>query len=73
MLTGLVHRALLLVGTAGHARFRRTEPALALGEVTADQHKDHRERRYTAQGPQHLHRMLKRTRECQPRSRYTIR
>ena len=45
MLTGFVHRAFLLVGTAGHARFGRTEPALALGEVTADQHKDHRERR----------------------------
>jgi len=34
MLTGLVHRTFLLVGTAGHARFGRTEPALALGEVT---------------------------------------
>jgi len=45
MLTGLVHRAFLLVGTAGHARFGRTEPALALGEVTANQHKDHCERR----------------------------
>ena len=45
MLTGLVHRAFLLVGTAGHARFGRTQPALALGEVTADQRKDHGERR----------------------------
>jgi hypothetical protein len=45
MLTGLVHRAFLLVGAAGHASFGRSQPAPALGEVTADEHKDHRQRR----------------------------
>jgi len=66
MLTRLVHRALLLVGTARHARFRRTEPALALGEVTADQHNDHGKGRDAAQRFQHSPRMLKPAHQCQP-------
>lgn len=59
MLTVLVHRAFLLVGTTRHALLSRGEPALALGEVTTTDHKGHDERREAAKGPQHPSRMLK--------------
>jgi hypothetical protein len=60
MLTGLVHRTFLLVGTARHARFGRGEPALALGKVTADKHKDDGDGHETGQARQHPLRMLNR-------------
>ena len=59
MLTGLVHRAFLLIRTAGHALLRGSKPTLALGDVSCSEHQDHQERRKTAYEPQHLPRMLK--------------
>ena len=53
-LTRLVHRAFLLVGAAGHASFWGSEPALALGKMSASERDDRRQRRQTAQESQHL-------------------
>ena len=58
MLTGLVHRAFLLIGAAVHASFGRSEPTLALGEMSASKRDDRRQRRETAQESQHVARML---------------
>jgi hypothetical protein len=54
MLTGLMHRAFLLVGAAGHTSFGRSEPTVALGEMSASKRDDRRQRRQTAQESQHV-------------------
>ena len=58
-LTGVVHRALLLVRTTVHACFGRRQPALALGDMTDAKHEDRRQRRQTAHQSEHGNRMLK--------------
>ena len=58
MLTGLVHRAFLLVGAARHAGFGGSEPALALGEMSGSATMTVVSAAKRLRRPQHILRML---------------